>query len=66
MRKFVAVLTASLFLVAAGWAQTENILNNFNNSNGGYPEAPVILDSSGNVYGTTGQGGTSGCGVVYN
>ena len=35
-------------------------------ADGGYPAfAGVILDSEGNLYGTTAGGGTSGAGVVY-
>jgi uncharacterized repeat protein (TIGR03803 family) len=43
-------------------------------SDGGYPDAGLIFDSKGNLYGTTGQGGnlsgsncsgSSGCGVVF-
>ncbi len=34
-------------------------------TDGGYPNAGVIRDSSGNLYGTTELGGTSGSGVVY-
>jgi uncharacterized repeat protein (TIGR03803 family) len=63
--KTVAFLTAFLFLAAGAWAQTENILNNFDYSNGGYMQGPVVLDSSGNVYGIAPYGGNSYCGVVY-
>src|ERR1017187_6579352 len=43
-------------------------------SDGGYPDAGLIFESKGNLYGTTGQGGnpsgsnfigSSGCGVVF-
>ncbi|MGC2110752.1 MAG: choice-of-anchor tandem repeat GloVer-containing protein [Candidatus Korobacteraceae bacterium] len=39
-------------------------------SDGGYPQCSLILDANGNLYGTTGAGGTSsncqgGCGVVF-
>jgi len=34
-------------------------------SDGGTPEAPVLLDPSGNLYGTTSAGGTMGGGVVF-
>jgi uncharacterized repeat protein (TIGR03803 family) len=45
----------------------ETILHTFTGgADGSYPEAGVILDSSGNVYGTTSSGGgTSDGGVVY-
>ncbi|MGD0178530.1 MAG: choice-of-anchor tandem repeat GloVer-containing protein [Terriglobales bacterium] len=54
---------------------TETVLHNFagGSSDGGYPEAGVIMDAQGNLYGdTTGGGdlscnivGDNGCGVVY-
>ena len=52
---------------------TENVLYNFQNSvgDGGHPEAGLIMDSAGNLYGTTAYGGTSGncpslgCGTVF-
>ena len=47
-----------------GWTLT--VLYNFTGgADGDYPLGGVILDASGNLYGTTGSGGTSGHGVVY-
>jgi uncharacterized repeat protein (TIGR03803 family) len=44
----------------------ETVLYSFTGgSDGGHPYAGVILDSSGNLYGTTYQGGASNAGVVY-
>ena len=37
----------------------------FNGTNGDTPYAGVTFDSSGNLFGTTYQGGTSGQGTVY-
>jgi len=60
---------AVLFQLApgsAGW--TENALYAFCPppcSSGSVPYAAPILDKSGNLYGTTEQGGYSNCGVVY-
>ncbi len=54
---------------------TETTLYSFTGgSDGGYPDAGLIFDSKGNLYGATGQGGnlsgsncsgSSGCGVVF-
>ena len=47
-----------------GW--TETVLYNFGNaSDGQYPFAGLIFDNSGNLYGTTGNGGTFGFGTVF-
>jgi uncharacterized repeat protein (TIGR03803 family) len=44
----------------------ETVLNSFTGgADGGNPQAGVIRDSSGNLYGTTLWGGTTGQGVVY-
>jgi uncharacterized repeat protein (TIGR03803 family) len=44
----------------------ETVLYNFTGGNdGGYPFAGVIMDSAGNLYGTTLFGGSVGRGVVY-
>ena len=44
---------------------TVSTLGSFNQSNGVYLEAGVALDSSGNLFGTTDPGGTSGYGTVF-
>jgi len=52
-----------------GWK--ERALHRFtgeNNNDGMYPEAGVVLDQQGNLYGTTVYGGRDygcGCGAVY-
>jgi uncharacterized repeat protein (TIGR03803 family) len=47
-------------------AGQETVLYSFTGgADGGYPVAGVILDSAGNLYGTTGAGGTANFGVVY-
>jgi uncharacterized repeat protein (TIGR03803 family) len=47
-------------------ASHETVLYSFTGGlDGGHPEAGVILDPAGNLYGTTQQGGAAGWGVVY-
>jgi uncharacterized repeat protein (TIGR03803 family) len=48
-----------------GWQET--ILHNFNDDgiDGYFPGSGVVLDGSGNIYGTTGGGGAYGYGAVY-
>ena len=52
-----------------GW--TPSILFTFNGTDGSFPYSTMILDSAGNLYGTTYQGGlglaacSGGCGVVF-
>jgi uncharacterized repeat protein (TIGR03803 family) len=65
--------TGTVFEVSKGGVET--ILYNFTgNSDGGSPEANLIRDSAGNLYGTTVEGGDSaficeqffdGCGTVF-
>jgi uncharacterized repeat protein (TIGR03803 family) len=35
------------------------------NADGGNPAGSVVLDAAGNIYGTTSNGGSAGCGIVY-
>jgi uncharacterized repeat protein (TIGR03803 family) len=47
-------------------AGQESVLYSFTGgADGGYPEAGVILDPGGNLYGTTFVGGVEGAGVVF-
>lgn len=47
-----------------GGAWSETILHNFAYIDGAYPEAPLVLDSARNLYGTS-DGGTPGGGIVF-
>jgi uncharacterized repeat protein (TIGR03803 family) len=59
-------LGAVFKLTRSGGSWTETVLWNFdNNGTDGWNSHGVILDSAGNLYGTTQQGGISGYGVVY-
>ncbi len=58
---FVLALT-----VPPAAAQTYTVLHNFTGgADGKYPEAGVISDAAGNLYGTAYQGGASNRGVVF-
>ena len=47
-------------------AWTETVLYNFSGMpDGGFPEAGLIFDKAGNLYGTTNQGGASDAGTVF-
>jgi uncharacterized repeat protein (TIGR03803 family) len=53
-------------LVPAGRNWTENVLYSFGSgSDGSYPQSGVVLDNSGNLYGTTVQGGSRSDGTVF-
>jgi uncharacterized repeat protein (TIGR03803 family) len=52
-------------LVAAAGAQTYSVLTSFDGTNGSDVYATLLIDSSGNVFGTTELGGSADCGVVY-
>jgi len=45
------------------WKYT--VLHRFTGSDGAQPDANLILDSQGNLYGTTATGGTGGAGVAF-
>ncbi len=70
MTKGFMMVTITMILTMFGWAQsTEKILYTFTNSgDGGYPQSGLIVDSKGNLYGTTAGGGTGTychCGTVF-
>jgi uncharacterized repeat protein (TIGR03803 family) len=54
-------------LVNSAGTYNERILHSFTNSggDGGYPYAGLLMDGSGNLYGTTTNGGASGAGTVF-
>jgi uncharacterized repeat protein (TIGR03803 family) len=50
-------------LSGLGWA--EHTIHQFSGSDGANPSGGLIFDQSGNLYGTTPEGGTSDIGTVY-
>jgi uncharacterized repeat protein (TIGR03803 family) len=61
----VGTLVFLFVLEAAAGAQTYSVLTSFAGANGSYPFATPRIDSLGNVFGTTQNGGNGGCGVVF-
>ncbi len=54
----------TVFELAAGSGNLITLAS-FSGSNGAFPEAGVVMDSSGNLYGTTEGGGADGDGTVF-
>jgi uncharacterized repeat protein (TIGR03803 family) len=50
---------------AEGGKWTEKVLHDFNTMDGFYPQAGLIFDAGGNLYGTTYYGGAHGDGAVF-
>jgi uncharacterized repeat protein (TIGR03803 family) len=44
---------------------TETVLNNFNGDDGQQANAPLIFDATGDLYGSTADGGLYGWGTVF-
>jgi uncharacterized repeat protein (TIGR03803 family) len=71
---FVIFFAISLLTTTSAAAQHERVIHSFNNSNGDMPEAALVIDALGNLYGTTYYGGNgtcanagaaAGCGTVF-
>jgi uncharacterized repeat protein (TIGR03803 family) len=44
---------------------TETLLHSFQDTDGAFPYAGLLMDSAGNLYGTTVNGGTANAGTVF-
>lgn len=63
---WLAIALSSMALGAvAAQGQTFTTLFSFNNGNGANPQASLIMDAQGNLYGTTSSGGTYSFGTVF-
>src|SRR5580704_16039209 len=62
---FAVVIALVMAQLAQG--QTFTVLHNFTGypNDGAYPEARLLFDAAGNLYGTTEGGGASGNGTVF-
>jgi uncharacterized repeat protein (TIGR03803 family) len=67
--RFAAMATAMAFVTLAPASPVQagqfKTLLHFDGANGEFPNAPLVLDKAGNLYGTTGTGGTEDYGVVF-
>lgn len=52
-------------LVKSSSGYTENVIYTFTGPDGEYPEAGLIMDTSGNLFGTTSSGGACGLGTAF-
>jgi uncharacterized repeat protein (TIGR03803 family) len=68
---FLTLLLASIVVPAQTQATKFKVLHTFHGSDGVNPIGQLVLDAAGNIYGTTGEGGsgkcsgTPGCGTVF-
>ena len=65
---FVLVTVAAIRFMAAGAAAQTQVLHSFGKKGSGdgqTPNAPLIVDASGNLYGTTQLGGAYDAGTVF-
>ncbi len=55
----------TVFLLTKATIVGEAVLHSFTGGDGANPQGDIASDSVGNIYGTTGTGGTAGCGTVW-
>jgi len=61
-----AIAVVNLILAGSLWASQEQTLYSFGTApDGNYPASSLVFDLSGNLYGTTLQGGKLGAGMVF-
>lgn len=66
LRKIIAFMAFCLILAYPAAASTEIILHNFtDNPDGAHPISGLVFDSSGNLFGTTSNGGSGFAGDVF-
>jgi len=58
---FITLLLASAVFPTEAQAQKFKVLHTFHGANGAQPVGGVVRDNAGNLYGTTGVGGTGNC-----
>jgi uncharacterized repeat protein (TIGR03803 family) len=62
----VVVSVLALAIVAPAWAATETVIYSFANPPDAYgPKCNLVLDTAGNIYGTTFSGGAHNLGAVF-
>jgi uncharacterized repeat protein (TIGR03803 family) len=62
----LAALALTVAFTGMAHASAEKVIHNFDGTpDGAVPNAGVIFDAAGNLYGTTAGGGSTGLGIVY-
>jgi uncharacterized repeat protein (TIGR03803 family) len=64
-RRAATGAVTTLLLVCAACASTETVLYSFTGTDGSQPYAGLVFDASGNLFGTTWNGGAHGYGTVF-
>ena len=59
------MLVPAVVAIASAQAQTYSVVYTFAGPDGAGPDAGLVLDTQGNLYGTTGNGGASNYGTVF-